>query len=241
MQRKKVKISKKFVTGLLGGIAAGLFIAGAQAAPITTPVGLNSGEQYRLVFVTSTTTNALSSDINYYNNFVNDLANLNPVLASLGTTWTAIASTETVNARANTATHPVANGAGAPIYLLDGSTKIADSNADLWSGTLDAPIDLYEDGTSPISAFLTVWTGTIQKGLSFPDRRLGETAIAYAGRTDQTGGGWIRNSVNALGQEHSLYAISGILTVTAIPEPGILAVFCVGLTGLIVVRRKRAA
>ena len=129
---------------------------------------LNSGEQYRLVFVTSTTTNALSSDINYYNNFVNDLANLNPVLASLGTTWTAIASTETVNARANTATHPVANGAGAPIYLLDGSTKIADSNADLWSGTLDAPIDLYEDGTSPISAFLTVWTGTIQTGLSFP-------------------------------------------------------------------------
>lgn len=236
-----MNISKKFITGLIGGIATSLFITGAQAAPITTPVGLSSGEQYRLVFVTSTTTNATSSDINYYNDFVNDLAGLNPILAALGTTWTAIASTAAVNARDNTATHPTTNGAGAPIYLLDGSTKIADTNADLWDSTIDAPINFHEGGTLPTAGFVRVWSGTTQTGGSVTNRRLGEATTAFSGRSDLSSSVLIRSGVPDLTQEHYLYALSGILTVSAIPAPGIPAIFGLGFAGLILVRRNRSA
>src|ERR1035438_6623940 len=36
------------------------------ADPITLPTGLTDGDQYRIVFVTTGTTNAYSTDINYY-------------------------------------------------------------------------------------------------------------------------------------------------------------------------------
>ena len=237
-----MKLAKQIISGLLGAVAAAALVSSAvQAAPIVTPVGLSSGESYRLVFVTSTATNATSSDINYYNDFVNDLAGLNPILAALGTTWTAIVSTAAVNARDNTATHPTTNGAGAPIYLLDGSTKIADTNADLWDTTIDAPINLHEDGTLPSAGFVRVWSGTTQTGGSITDRRLGEGTIAFSGRSDLSSSFWIRSGVPDLTQEHHLYALSGILTVSAIPAPGIPAIFGLGFAGLIFVRRNRYA
>jgi hypothetical protein len=125
-----MNISRKIVTGLLGGIAASLFIASAQAAPIVTPVGLSAGDTYRLAFVTSTTRDGLSPDIADYNAFVTAAANSQAVLASLGTTWSAVASTnDLTDARDNTDTNPASTGVA--IYLLDGTSKIADNNADL--------------------------------------------------------------------------------------------------------------
>ena len=63
---------------------------GSLASPITVPTGLNPGDAYRLVFVTSTTLDATSSDIADYNAFVSGVANTVPELVALGTTWTAI-------------------------------------------------------------------------------------------------------------------------------------------------------
>ena len=39
---------------------------------IATPSGLNPGNQFRIVFLTVATTEATSSDIAYYNTFVNN-------------------------------------------------------------------------------------------------------------------------------------------------------------------------
>ncbi len=47
------------------------------AANLTQPTGLPEGSQYRIVFVTTTTRNATSTNINDYNNFVNAAANAN--------------------------------------------------------------------------------------------------------------------------------------------------------------------
>src|SRR5580692_1897762 len=88
----------------------------ALAGPIVVPPGLSAGEQYRLAFITSTSTSATSSSIAYYNTFVTNAANLDPALESLGTTWTAIASTSTVSACDNTDTYP--SSVGLPIYGL---------------------------------------------------------------------------------------------------------------------------
>ena len=133
------------VKGMACGLGAIVMLAAisimpitADAAPITLPIGLNPGDEYRLAFVTSTTRDATSTDIAVYNAFVTAAANTQAELLALGTTWTAIASTFTVDARDNTATNPIEDGAGVPIYLLDGLTKIADNYSDLWDSSLDA-------------------------------------------------------------------------------------------------------
>ncbi|MBI1923977.1 hypothetical protein HYR99_06980 [Candidatus Poribacteria bacterium] len=84
----------------------------ALSVPITVPTSLTPGAQYRLAFVTSTTRDALSSNIADYNTFVSNAANAVPELAALGTTWRAIASTLTSDARTDFF-HSV------PIFLLN--------------------------------------------------------------------------------------------------------------------------
>src|SRR5215471_8873092 len=96
---------------LFSALALSLSVAGeGRAAPITVPPSLSPGDQYRLVFVTSTRRTATSSSIGDYNLFVTNAANTVPELAALGTTWTAIASTATVDARDNTLTNPGTDG-----------------------------------------------------------------------------------------------------------------------------------
>jgi hypothetical protein len=60
------------ILGLVSGIAlVTLGTASAvQAAIVTVPTGLNPGDQYRLVFVTSGTRDATSTNIADYNTFV---------------------------------------------------------------------------------------------------------------------------------------------------------------------------
>src|SRR5689334_8868782 len=83
--------------GLLAILSLPLTIS---ASPVElVPPGLQAGDQYRLVFVTSSVTAATSSDISYYDNFVNNAANASgSLLQPLGATWQAIASTEAVSA-----------------------------------------------------------------------------------------------------------------------------------------------
>jgi hypothetical protein len=58
-------------------LVAGCLVGGtASAIPIslTTPAGLNPGDTFRFVFVTTGTIDAISSDIEVYNRFVNTQA-----------------------------------------------------------------------------------------------------------------------------------------------------------------------
>jgi hypothetical protein len=73
----------------------------AFAAAIAVPPGLNPGDTYRIIFVTSTGRDALSPDIAGYNAFVTAAANSDAGLASLGATWKALASTAAVNVLTN--------------------------------------------------------------------------------------------------------------------------------------------
>ena len=73
----------------------------AHGAAITVPPGLNPGDTYRILFFTSTTRDATSSNIADYNTFVTNAANLDPNMVLLSTTWSALASTLTVNALTN--------------------------------------------------------------------------------------------------------------------------------------------
>ena len=142
----------------LAAVAMAVFAGSAQAAPegelgILTPgtlAGNNpatgvpwaNGDTYRFVFITSTMQGAESSDITTYNALVQGLADA----AGLGgATWNVIGSTATVDARDNTSTNPTVE-TGHAIFLLDGSTVVANDYADLWDGEIQHIINLTEQG-----------------------------------------------------------------------------------------------
>jgi hypothetical protein len=193
--------------------------APALSAPVTTPPGLNPGDQYMLAFVTSSATTAGSGNIADYNAFVTTVANSQLALAALATTWTAIGSTSSVDARDNTGTNPI--GTGVPIFLLDGVSKIADNNADLWDGTIDLPLNVTEAGNALPQ--VSVWTGTASNGTkstAVNANELGAGAIA-AGFSSATNAGWLLTSGLDPTSPNPLYAISGVLTVASpILDPG---------------------
>ncbi len=121
---------KSTIVGICLAVSSlGLTAFSTLAAPITIPTGLNPGDQYRIAFVTSTIRDATSSNIADYNAFVTAAANKVSELAGLGTGWTAIGSTASIDARDNTNTN-FTTSTGVGIYLLN-DTKLADNNADL--------------------------------------------------------------------------------------------------------------
>jgi len=232
-------IMKKILALLISGVFATTMAS--QAAVITMPSGLSHGDQYRIVFVTSTTIQATSSDISTYNAHVTAAAALNPDLAVIEgtveqtTTWTAIGSTDSVNARDNTSTTGAGTGIG--IYLLN-DTAIATSYTDLWDGTIANLFNVDEQGDSGPYANSQVWTGTNGDGSTGNDP-LG-TATPEFGKTNLTG---VNTWINRLSgptwpntDTYHLFAMSGILTV---PEPSSTALL--GLGGLaLMLRRKRS-
>ncbi len=210
-----------------------------QAAPIIDP-GLGAGNQYRLMFRTTLTHDATSNDISVYNAFVTSVSNANATLAALGTTWMAVGSTDTVDARDNTNTNPLTD-TGVPIYLLDGTTKIADNNADLWDGTIDAFIERDENGD--LNQGGSVFTGSVADGTAATFAALGTGfGFSNAGLPNATNSNWIAASAPATTTSLTFFAISGLIeegvALPPLSEPGTLAVFGLSLLGLSIVRRR---
>ena len=239
-------IMKKILALLISGVFATTMAS--QAAVITMPSGLSHGDQYRIVFVTSTTIQATSSDISTYNAHVTAAAALNPDLAVIEgtveqtTTWTAMGSTTAVNVRDNTGTTGAGTGIG--IYTLN-SAQIAADYTDLWDGGLPNPLWITEQGDILDTQ---VWTGSSWNGTTWGGNELGAAdgtgEYGQSRRTEAEGvtsGRYWMARFNAAPSgnttnSYSLYAISGILTV---PEPSSTALL--GLGGLaLMLRRKRS-
>ena len=109
-----------------------------------TPTGLAVGDQFRLLFLSSTKRDALSSDIADYNTFVQDRAAAGHAdIRAYSAGFGAIGCTAAVDARDNTST----TGTGVPIYWLDGA-KVADDYTDFYDGSWDDEAnDKNESGT----------------------------------------------------------------------------------------------
>lgn len=231
----------------LGAIlASGVAVTGQGVYPFHSapPVGLNPGDSFRIAFVTNSRMTAVSGDIEDYNNFAQSEANENALLAGLNTTWRAIGSTGAITARENTETDP-ANGVGEPIYLVDGQSLVASSNADLWDGLLTTPVFLDQDGRMGPQTFdmegfdlaspgeILTWTGTNPGGDR--DLDLGTApapffAVTY-GSGDFADSRWIeRHGTDFKDRELPLYVLSQ--PITAVPEPdglfGLGAAFLAG-------------
>ena len=103
------------------------------------PADIGAGEQFRLMFVTSTTRDATSTAITDYNTFVSTRALAGvTAMQAYANDFTALVSTQAVNARANTLTR--ATDTDAPIYwvragTVNASNRAADDYADFYDGT----------------------------------------------------------------------------------------------------------
>jgi hypothetical protein len=207
-------------------IAVGILLlsTGISHAGLLLPAGLSLGDKYRVAFVTSVTIDATSSDISDYNTAVNVAANtFGTLTAPLGTTWTAIASTPTVDARDNTGTNP--SNIGVPIFSIDATSRIANNNADLWDGAVITFINLDEFGV--VRPNLEVWTGSQTTGVAAPSNSLGDDPV-QAGFTSSINNSWIAVGPASNTALRPLYGISAELT--AVPEPG--AFLCIGAIGV---------
>jgi len=208
-------------------MASGLAHAGIVT---TVPTDLSPGDQYRLVFITRGARDAQAPSIDDYNAFVTTQANYSNELAALGLAWKVIGSTYAVDARENTSTIPGTDGAGIPIYRLDG-TRIADSYADLWDGSIDSPLNVDQYGNvygHDWWSQASVWTGTDQYGYRMYG--LGcYGAAARIGGSYYTDYNWIAWCNTYQDESHPFYAISSDLEIqdATVPEPGSLAVWIV--------------
>lgn len=221
-----------------------VFLLPATALGISIPVppSLSVGDTYQLVFVTSIVTDALSSNIDYYNEFVQSAADA----AGLGAiTWKAIGSTHSVDAKDNALV-------SAPVYRLDGVQVAAGFN-DFWDESLLAPIDVAE---TLEEVAVDVWTGSSPDGTpsgwsaGYGMGYYGDPApywIDY-GKSNMSDAGWIDYSWDSPGyiwvwwghkyiqppyHYKSMYALSEQLTVGVVPEPSTLVLFGIGMLGVL--------
>lgn len=188
--------------------------SGALAQGFSLPSDLQPGDQYRVLFVTASKRDSSSTDIADYNAFVSADAAANPALAALSTTWTAVASTATVEARDNTNTDPSPAGStGVPIYRPDG-TRLADDYDHLWNAN-SVPLYANPSDEPPGATSDGIWTGSYFDGLSQGLRPLG-TAAPILGRPWTSDRQWcyafaVSNTLNA-----RFYGMSAVLTVPSV-------------------------
>jgi hypothetical protein len=233
----------RFFSALL--IVSLLFVlmpATAKAGMWDVPVA--PGKTFRWVFVTSGTTNAESSEISYYNDFVNDIADAagTTITGVVGKSsiaeiqWKAFASSGDVHAYQNIS--DLFSGAGVynPLGYL-----IARETEDMLRG-IRYPINVNQYGG--------VYNGLVRTGTR-PDGfgQSGYTMGSYRVSAGSTWGGlsyWLSYpglSIPPLSTAPlPLYAISEELTVAVVPAPGALILAATGLLpsalGLKLLRRK---
>lgn len=202
-----------------------------------TGVAWQDGDTYRLVFFTSTTRDATSSDIADYNSFVQNAANGSSLnLASA--TWKAIASTATANAIDNTSTAPTEADYGVSVFLVDGTTLVATDYRDLWASNaggftpvaLDNAIEKNENGV--FGSNVQVYTGTKsdQGGVKEGNGLGGASGDpVFYGNNQFKDSRHTKQGSSANTVLRSFYGISEPLQVTAPPAPFRLTITSVGI------------
>jgi hypothetical protein len=219
---------------LFGLLALG-FAVEARAG-IITPAGLHSGDQFRIVFVTAGSHDAASTDISVYDAFVTSQATGLTTYAADPTQtvlWQVIGSTATVSAISRI---PLSS----PAMFLPNGTMVANSGADMWDGTIDTYIDMTAQGvTLGHTSTNYVWSGTSPDGTATTGSQLGSSGPNNGNFHEFADTYWIsgdRSHANTANQQ--FYAVSSVLTVPGVPEPGAITLALMGLAGLVALRKQ---
>ena len=177
-------------------------------------INIGIGDSFRLLFVTSDTSNANSSDIADYNTFVQEQAaaatGRGTPIATFSSEFRALISTAAVDARDNTATNHVKTSPDpdAPIYWLNGA-QVASNYADFYDSRWGSTTGRNQNGVALTPS--NVWTGSNNNGTKEAGNGAGSNSVRAG---DYSNPGFvIRATVFARTQPFPLYALSPILTV----------------------------
>ena len=198
------------------------------------PSPVPADRKFRLLFVTTQTTAARSADIDTYNAFVQTSAAVgHSDIRGFNSEFRALISTDTVDARVNTATNRVSGSdTEAPIYWL-GGVKVADDYADFYDDDgWDSPAGRDRNGdtytfTAPTRD--SIWTGSMKDGTVHKsdqgNRGAGsvltsgsniDTALTVFGELER-GKEIFSNAITTHNNERPLYALSPVLTLNHAP------------------------
>ena len=185
------------------------------------PSGLNDGDKFRLLFITSTSRDAQSSNIADYNTFVQTRAKAghSAISDSCGNLFKVLGSTATVDARANAGTI----GTGFPIYWLNGA-KVANNHAGFLDGTWDDVGKKTEYGSNSVA--IGVYTGSNQDGTKHSTYPLG-AGHAQQGSLLPGGNPISQQTQNAIIPGY-FYALSPVFRVDTPSTPVIVSLARVG-------------
>ena len=191
------------------------------------PGGLGVGDEFRLLFITSTTRTPQATGIGAYNTYVQNRAAAGHTdIRDFSSTFAAVGCTAAVDARDNTRTTYTSSDKGLPIYWLNGN-NVADDYGDFYDGGWDDEANPKTEAGTSTSA-TTIWTGCDEDGTEAihiggtASRALGTFSVAFGdldhatlgpvGHPDNIGG-------NALSKP--VYGLSAVFRVVpALPHGG---------------------
>ena len=188
------------------------------------PSGLQEGDQFRLLFLSSTSRNAAPTSIATYNTWIqNRVAAGHTDIQGYSSTFNVVGSTAAVDARDNTGTTYTSGLSykGVPIYWLNGN-KVVDDYEDFYDGGWDEEASMRTEAGTSIEAPNYVWTGSDDDG----------TEEFFAGSSLALGKGSVRlgapnNNTNIdegplsgtqnfhNSSSYKLYGLSGVFRVVA--------------------------
>ena len=162
------------------------------------PTGLSVGDEFRLLFLSSTGRDAEASGIGTYNTFIQDLANAGHTdIQQYGDGFKVVGCTRSAEAPGNTRTIYTTSDKGVPIYWLNGA-KAADDYEDFYDGSWDEEAnDKNESGTDGPDTSQSAnrpWTGCDNDGTRIlggliDDDYLGDSFSVRVGRPNASGSG----------------------------------------------------
>ena len=191
-------------------------------SPFTEEDDQGRGQQFRLIFLSATKRNAVSSHIADYNSFIQARAAAGHTdIQPYAEGFNAVGCTEEVDARDNTGT----TGTGVPIYWLNGN-KVADNYQDFYDGSWDEEAndkDRNEHGNTGPDTTQNAnlpWTGCEHDGTestySGTSQALGVAGALVVGRphtTDSANGPLSSSQTEHSSGERPLYGLSQVFQV----------------------------
>jgi hypothetical protein len=229
-------------SSLFGALCAFVFtvLPTTVNASLVVPAGLNPGDAYHVIFVSSTSRNSTSSNIADYDAHVQAAAEAAGIGVSAGIDWLVVGSTPTVSAIDHLTPLSTSN---APIYNQNGDLVAASFTA-LWGGTIMNAVNYTEAGNlEGATSTPWVWTGTTASGNGGPfDQALGGIDFLHTvGSFERTDAQWIESGELNPNLAWRLYGISEEIIVSSVPIPAAIWLFGSGMLGLIGIAKHKKA
>ncbi len=206
---------------------------------VFTPSAFTNGDQFRLLFVTSTKRDASSSNIADYDTFVqNRVAAGHNAIRPYSSQFKVVGSTETVDARDHTGTTHTTMNPGVPIYWLKtnigNGARVAADYANFYDGGWDNNSNARKESGQKFgnTALFTlkIWTGTHHDGTKSASPLGGSslTSSTTYGELNSITRGPLNHGQAPKTTQYELYGLSPVFEVGVVPVDVSLSVSASG-------------